>query len=202
MGSFAWCSRMAPPYSTPGFRGVSQLLRVSQMKWIASLSSVACLSGVLFSPAAPVARPVAASAAAPVAAQVACPETCIPSLVEDPSMAIQGACADAMIAQGPATAGEATANCVATCSVCDMLVTVSWVCNGACGAGTCTYVWESVSYDRNGNAKPKQTGTGQGGGSATQTLTSPCRSGESSARGWIGVSVAGTRRVWRLACGC
>jgi hypothetical protein len=172
------------------------------MKWIASLSSVACLSGVLFSPAAPVASPVAASAAAPVAAQVSCPETCIPSLVEDASQAIQGACAYAMIAQGPATAGEATANCVATCSVCDMLVTVSWVCSGACGVGTCTYIWESVSYDRNGNAKPKQTGTGQGGGSATQTLTSPCRSGESSARGWIGVSVAGTRRVWRLACGC
>ncbi len=199
MGCSTLRSRMAPPHGTPGFRGVSQLPRVSQMKWIASWSSIACLSGVLFSPASPVATlaasPFAASAAAPVAAQVACPETCIPSLVEDPSMAIQGACADAMIAQGPATAGEATANCVATCSVCDMLVTVSWVCNGACGAGTCTYVWESVSYDRNGNAKPKQTGTGQGGGSATQTLTSPCRSGESSARGWIGVSVAGTRRV-------
>jgi hypothetical protein len=185
---------MAPPYRTPGFRGVSQLPRVSQMKWIASLSSVACLSGVLFSPAAPV--------SSPVAAQVSCPETCIPSLVEDASQAIQGACAYVYATPGPATAGEATANCVATCSVCDQLVTVSWVCSGACGFGTCTYVWESVSYDRNGNAKPKQTGTGQGGGSATQTLTSPCRSGESSARGWIGVSVAGTRRVWRLACGC
>lgn len=172
------------------------------MKWIASLSSVACLSGVLFSPAAPVASPVAAPAASPVAAQVSCPETCIPSLVEDASQAIQGACADVTVFPGPATAGEATANCVATCSVCDQLVKVEWVCSGACGIGTCTYLWESVSYDRNGNAKPKQTGTGQGGGSATQTLTSPCRSGESSARGWIEVSVAGTRRVWRLACGC
>lgn len=145
------------------------------------------------------------SASAPLAStQGSCPDLCLPALVEDIVQDVGDPSAMITIVQGAATAGQATAGCGATCAVCDMQVTVSWTCQGACGQGTCTYIWENQSYDRNGNAKPKQTGTGQGEGSFTTTLTSPCSSGSlpNPLQGSVGISVAGSKRVWHLVCGC
>jgi len=137
------------------------------------------------------------------ATQVSCPETCLPSMSEDTSQTISGACAMIWIAYGPATTGQATANCEATCSVCEQEATIFWACTGDCGQGNCTYIWEHPSYDRNRNAKPRQKGTGHGAGSVTVTVSSPCMSSSlPPVQGWPGVSVAGSRKVYKLSCGC
>jgi len=124
-----------------------------------------------------------------------CPLACTPSVYEDTAAAVQGTCADvADIVLGSSSDGTAK-NACATCTVCSQRATISWTCNGSCG---CTYDWENRSYDAGGNAKPTDKGTGTGPGSVTQGMTTNCN----GTPALFGVSVGGSKRVWRMSCGC
>jgi len=134
----------------------------------------------------------------PLAARVglddACPAVCTPSGAE--VAPVGTSCATVMFTPLTGTAGKATAECVATCSVCELPVLLEWFCN-ACPNG-CTWIWENRSYDESGSAMTILSGTGTGTGRVTQKLTTSCNGPAAQ----FGISIEGTLRVYNLTCPC
>jgi hypothetical protein len=141
---------------------------------------------------APVTR---SSTVSPIPVDANCPKDCEPAWYEDTSLTITGPCAAIAFAPGVTTPGTGLSTCE-TCKTCTGVGCIAWTCNASCG---CTYIWEAHAFDRGGNDS-QSSGTGSGPQSVTQTVTSACKI--VAQQGTLGVSVGGSRLVYRLRCSC